>query len=232
MRILIVIFLFLANGLIWAWGQGHLQAVGWPAPGVLTSAPAPSEPLIATPSEPNATVPESEVPVDPLSNITANTVLPAGCWQARFWAESAEVTLRDVLARAPDSIFWRLLPSQLEPRWVVLIQSNASTKDLKERLRRAGLDYRETEPPLPTGLIVGTFSNVDGAESALAELRSRGEKGFEVRQARSEIPVWEIAIYAPDAQTRDALLEQLNEVPRYSDAELRLADCADTKEPA
>ncbi len=240
MRVVIVLCLLLANGLIWAWGQGHLQALGWPAPGTSptqqTTQPAPANVPVPAPATPEPTVaaepsPVSETPADPFSNILANTVLPTGCWQARFWAQDQEAALRDILMQASDSIFWRLLPSRLEPRWVVLTPSDAKDAGLKERLKRIGLDFRDAEPPLPTGLIVGTFGTVDGAQSTLAELRARGEKGFEVHQVRSEVPVWEIAIYAPSAQTRDTLLEQLGTVPRYSNAELRLTDCADPKQP-
>jgi hypothetical protein len=241
MRVVIVLCLLLANGLIWAWGQGHLQILGWPAPDTTpsqqTTQPAPDTTPATVPAAPGPSVkaepaPALESPADPLSNILVNTVLPTGCWQARFWAQDQEAALRDILMRAPDAIFWRLLPSRLEPRWVVLTPSSANDAGLKVRLKRIGLDFRDTEPPLPSGLIVGTFSTADGAQSALAELRARGESGFEVRQARSEVPVWEIAIYAPNTQTRDTLLEQLGTVPRYSNAELRLTDCAAPKTPA
>ena len=240
MRVVIVLCLLLANGLIWAWGQGHLQALGWPAPGTSvaqqTTPQAPDPAPVPVPAAPELTVaaepaPAPEAPADPFSNILANTVLPTGCWQARFWAQDQEAALRDILMQASDAIFWRLLPSRLEPRWVVLTPSDANNAGLKQRLKRIGLDFRDTEPPLPTGLIVGTFGTVEGAQSTLAELRARGENGFEVHQVRSEVPVWEIAIYAPNAQTRDTLLEQLGTVPRYSNAELRLTDCADPKQP-
>ena len=240
MRVVIVLCLLLANGLIWAWGQGHLQALGWPAPGTSvaqqTTSQAPDTAPVPVPAAPEPTVaaepaPAPEAPADPFSNILANTVLPTGCWQARFWAQDQEAALRDILMQASDAIFWRLLPSRLEPRWVVLTPSDANNAGLKQRLKRIGLDFRDTEPPLPTGLIVGTFGTVEGAQSTLAELRARGEKDFEVHQVRSEVPVWEIAIYAPNAQTRDTLLEQLGTVPRYSNAELRLTDCADPKQP-
>ena len=240
MRVVIVLCLLLANGLIWAWGQGHLQALGWPAPGKSvarqTTPQAPDPAPVPVPAAPELTVaaepaPAPEAPADPFSNILANTVLPTGCWQARFWAQDQEAALRDILMQASDAIFWRLLPSRLEPRWVVLTPSDANNAGLKQRLKRIGLDFRDTEPPLPTGLIVGTFGTVEGAQSTLAELRARGENGFEVHQVRSEVPVWEIAIYAPNAQTRDTLLEQLGTVPRYSNAELRLTDCADPKQP-
>ena len=240
MRVVIVLCLLLANGLIWAWGQGHLQALGWPAPGASvaqqTTPQAPDPAPVPVPAAPELTVaaepaPAPEAPADPFSNILANTVLPTGCWQARFWAQDQEAALRDILMQASDAIFWRLLPSRLEPRWVVLTPSDANNAGLKQRLKRIGLDFRDTEPPLPTGLIVGTFGTVEGAQSTLAELRARGENGFEVHQVRSEVPVWEIAIYAPNAQTRDTLLEQLGTVPRYSNAELRLTDCADPKQP-
>ena len=242
MRVVLVLCLLLANGLIWAWGQGHLQALGWPAPGTSATqqttpqAPDPAPLPVTVPAAPEPTVaaepaPTPEAPADPFSNILANTVLPTGCWQARFWAKDQEAALRDILMQASDAIFWRLLPSRLEPRWVVLTPSDANNAGLKQRLKRIGLDFRDTEPPLPTGLIVGTFGTVEGAQSTLAELRARGEKDFEVHQVRSEVPVWEIAIYAPNAQTRDTLLEQLGTVPRYSNAELRLTDCADPKQP-
>ena len=240
MRVVIVLCLLLANGLIWAWGQGHLQALGWPAPGTSvaqqTTSQAPDTAPVPVPAAPEPTVAAEpatapEAPADPFSNILANTVLPTGCWQARFWAQDQEAALRDILMQASDAIFWRLLPSRLEPRWVVLTPSDANNAGLKQRLKRIGLEFRDTEPPLPTGLIVGTFGTVDGAQSTLAELRARGEKDFEVHQVRSEVPVWEIAIYAPNAQTRDTLLEQLGTVPRYSNAELRLTDCADPKQP-
>ena len=240
MRVVIVLCLLLANGLIWAWGQGHLQALGRPAPGTSvaqqTTSQAPDTAPVPVPTAPEPTVaaepaPAPEAPADPFSNILANTVLPTGCWQARFWAQDQEAALRDILMQASDAIFWRLLPSRLEPRWVVLTPSDANNAGLKQRLKRIGLDFRDTEPPLPTGLIVGTFGTVEGAQSTLAELRARGEKDFEVHQVRSEVPVWEIAIYAPNAQTRDTLLEQLGTVPRYSNAELRLTDCADPKQP-
>jgi hypothetical protein len=240
MRVVIVLCLLLANGLIWAWGQGHLQALGWPAPDTSvaqqTTPQAPDPAPVPVPAAPELTVaaepaPAPEAPADPFSNILANTVLPTGCWQARFWAQDQEAALRDILMQASDAIFWRLLPSRLEPRWVVLTPSDANNAGLKQRLKRIGLDFRDTEPPLPTGLIVGTFGTVEGAQSTLAELRARGENGFEVHQVRSEVPVWEIAIYAPNAQTRDTLLEQLGTVPRYSNAELRLTDCADPKQP-
>jgi hypothetical protein len=203
MRVVIVLCLLLANGLIWAWGQGHLQILGWPAPDTTpsqqTTQPAPDTTPATVPAAPGPSVkaepaPALESPADPLSNILVNTVLPTGCWQARFWAQDQEAALRDILMQASDSIFWRLLPGRLEPRWVVLTPSDAKDAGLKERLKRIGLDFRDTEPPLPTGLIVGTFGTVDGAQSTLAELRARGEKGFEVPQVRSVVAVWDIAI--------------------------------------
>ena len=113
-----------------------------------------------------------------------------------------------------------------------MMRDGSDQKALKERLKRAGITFRSSEPPLPEGLIVGTFSNQAGADSALAELRARGETGFEVQQARPEVPVWEVAIYAASRELRDTVLARLNAVPRYSNAELRVVDCADTKKPA
>jgi hypothetical protein len=239
MRVVIVFVLLLLNGLLWAWGQGDLARFGWPAPQpVVTAAkePLPAAPSApggpATPAEPTATAAVAVDATDPLTNITANSVLPTACWQARFWAAPDQDALQQALTNVGDQVFWRLLPSQLEPRWVVMMRDGSDQKALKERLKRAGITFRPSEPPLPEGLIVGTFSNQAGADSALAELRARGETGFEVQQARPEVPVWEVAIYAASRELRDTVLARLNAVPRYSNAELRVVDCADTKKPA
>lgn len=154
--------------------------------------------------------------------------MPASCWQARFWPAEAKSALLAALTRQADDVLWRLLPSQLDQRWVVINGgSGQALAQLKTRLRRAGLDYRDSKPPLPPGVIVGTFSTEGAANALLAELNARREQGFEVRQSRPDSLVWEVAIYAHTALDRDRLLAALDAIPRYDNGELRISDCPD-----
>ena len=154
--------------------------------------------------------------------------MPASCWQARFWPAEAKSALLAALTRQADDVLWRLLPSQLDQRWVVINDgSGQALAQLKTRLRRAGLDYRDSKPPLPPGVIVGTFSTEGAANALLAELNARREKGFEVKQSRPDSLVWEVAIYAHTAVDRDRLLAALDAIPRYDNGELRISDCPD-----
>ena len=179
------------------------------------------------PSTPGAETPTSAVP-PPFTNATSQSVMPASCWQARFWPAEAKSALLAALTRQADDVLWRLLPSQLDQRWVVINDgSGQALAQLKTRLRRAGLDYRDSKPPLPPGVIVGTFSTEGAANALLAELNARREQGFEVRQSRPDSLVWEVAIYAHTALDRDRLLAALDAIPRYDNGELRISDCPD-----
>ena len=186
----------------------------------------------APPSKPAASTPTAETPTSavppPFTNATSQSVMPASCWQARFWPAEAKSALLAALTRQADDVLWRLLPSQLDQRWVVINDgSGQALAQLKTRLRRAGLDYRDSKPPLPPGVIVGTFSTEGAANALLAELNARREQGFEVRQSRPDSLVWEVAIYAHTAVDRDRLLAALDAIPRYDNGELRISDCPD-----
>lgn len=189
---------------------------------------APVTPIApASASTPTAETPTSAVP-PPFTNATSQSVMPASCWQARFWPAEAKSALLAALTRQADDVLWRLLPSQLDQRWVVINDgSGQALAQLKTRLRRAGLDYRDSKPPLPPGVIVGTFSTEGAANALLAELNARREQGFEVRQSRPDSLVWEVAIYAHTALDRDRLLAALDAIPRYDNGELRISDCPD-----
>ena len=179
------------------------------------------------PSTPAAETPTSAVP-PPFTNATSRSVMPASCWQARFWPAEAKSALLAALTRQADDVLWRLLPSQLDQRWIVVNdRGGQALAQLKTRLRRAGLDYRDSKPPLPPGVIVGTFSTEGAANALLAELNARREQGFEVRQSRPDSLVWEVAIYAHTAVDRDRLLATLDAIPRYDNGELRISDCPD-----
>lgn len=188
---------------------------------------APAPPSTPAASTPAAETPTSAVP-PPFTNATSQSVMPASCWQARFWPAEAKSALLAALTRQADDVLWRLLPSQLDQRWVVINDgSGQALAQLKTRLRRAGLDYRDSKPPLPPGVIVGTFSTEGAANALLAELNARREQGFEVRQSRPDSLVWEVAIYAHTAVDRDRLLAALDAIPRYDNGELRISDCPD-----
>ncbi|MEJ6762817.1 MAG: hypothetical protein QNK94_05320, partial [Comamonadaceae bacterium] len=192
------------------------------APVALVAPVKPSAP--ASPSTPTAETPTSAVP-PPFTNATSQSVMPASCWQARFWPAEAKSALLAALTRQVDDVLWRLLPSQLDQGWVVINDgSGQALAQLKTRLRRAGLDYRDSKPPFPPGVIVGTFSTEGAANALLAELNARREQGFEVKQSRPDSLVWEVAIYAHTALDRDRLLEALDAIPRYDNGELRISD--------
>lgn len=246
MRYLVIIFLLTLNGLVWLWGHDNLRSVGLPAPSLSTDASserpndakaakaaaetddalAPDAARDVAPT-PTAETPTSAVP-PPFTNATSQSVMPASCWQARFWPAEAKSALLAALTRQVDDVLWRLLPSQLDQGWVVINDgSGQALAQLKTRLRRAGLDYRDSKPPLPPGVIVGTFSTEGAANALLAELNARREKGFEVKQSRPDSLVWEVAIYAHTAVDRDRLLAALDAIPRYDNGELRISDCPD-----
>ena len=197
------------------------------APVTIVAPIAPASPSTPAASTPTAETPTSAVP-PPFTNATSQSVMPASCWQARFWPAEAKSALLAALTRQADDVLWRLLPSQLDQRWVVINDgSGQALAQLKTRLRRAGLDYRDSKPPFPPGVIVGTFSTEGAANALLAELNARREQGFEVRQSRPDSLVWEVAIYAHTAVDRDRLLATLDAIPRYDNGELRISDCPD-----
>lgn len=148
------------------------------------------------------------------------------CWRARTWPVEGKEALQRALSAAPAEVLWRIVPHELAQRWVLLVTAgNTSLEQRKQLLRNSQIEFRDSEAPLPNGLIVATFVARDSALAMLDDLK-RKRIPAEVLQERPATPVWELNVFANKRADADALLARVRDIPRYADSPLRVSNCA------
>ena len=162
----------------------------------------------------------------PMSNKASFTGdASATCWRARTWPVEGKEGLQLALQATAAQVLWRIVPYELAQRWVLLVAAgNTSLEQRKALLSKNGINYRDSEAPLPNGLIVATFVARDSAETMLSDLKRKGIPA-EVMQERPATPVWELHIFADQRAAVDQLLERVKGLPRYADSPLRVGKC-------
>ncbi|UFS55806.1 hypothetical protein LN050_08415 [Comamonadaceae bacterium M7527] len=171
------------------------------------------------------------VPTDaPLSNKALfKGTASAVCWRARTWPVEGKEALQRALSAAPADVLWRIVPHELAQRWVLLVVAgNTSLEQRKQLLRKNQIEFRDSEAPLPNGLIVATFVARDSALAMLDDLR-RKRIPAEVMQERPATPVWEVNVFANKRADVDTLLERVKDIPRYADSPLRVGRCESSR---
>ncbi len=148
------------------------------------------------------------------------------CWRARTWPVEGKEALQRALNAEPAEVLWRIVPHELAQRWVLLVTAgNTSLEQRKQLLRNNQIEFRDSEAPLPKGLIVATFVARDSALAMLDDLK-RKRIPAEVMQERPATPVWELNVFANKRADADALLARVRDIPRYADSPLRVSNCA------
>ena len=166
----------------------------------------------------------------PLSNqATFNGTASEVCWRARTWPLEGKEALQRALSATPADVLWRIVPHELAQRWVVLVVAgNTSLEQRKALLRNNRIEFRDSEAPLPDGLIVATFVARDSALAMRDDLK-RKRIPAEAMQERPATPVWELNVFANNRADVDTLLARVTDIARYADSPLRVGRCESSR---
>jgi hypothetical protein len=173
----LVLLLLLANGVYYAWAQGHLAALGWARasqsePQRLQSQIKPEALRVLTPAE--------------AQRVEAMAAAPAPkapeCLQSGLLDERLVASARAALSAVPASSF-SFQPAVEPARWIVYMGKYANAEALakkKSELREIGVNYESLRnSSLEIGLSLGAHASQAQANESLAQLTRRG-----VRTAR------------------------------------------------
>lgn len=204
---LLVLLLLLANGLYFAWSQGHLAAYGL-APVMQTEPQRLNQQI--RPELMRVLLP-GDAGKAPLSVAAAAASLPAAteCLQAGIFTPAQTLALTDALATAVPAGSWELENALQPARWIVYMGRYASTDAaIKKRGELRGLNVASelvTGAPLAPGLSLGGFDTEAEAAAELAQMARRGVKTAGIRQERAELRGQRLKLPAVDAALRSQL---------------------------
>lgn len=208
---LFVFALLAANGLFYAWSNGHLSAWG-------LAKPSQSEPhriaeqiepeRIAIRSTNNAvTAPAAPAVTAALSaNPSPTTPAPTSCLMAGVFNDQQSKALKQALdAKLPD-LRWRFDTISLPARWIVYMgqYANNDQRDFKKKqLDQIKVNYEVlTEGNLEPGLSLGSHTSQAAANQALQQLIKQG-----VRTAR-------VLQEAPEQKGQSLMIPAINDLNR------------------
>lgn len=202
---LIVLVLLVANGLYFAWSQGHLLAVG------LGPAQQAEPQRVAQQIRPEAIRVLRADDARRLDANAAGAARAAECLQAGPLEETQANTLRPLLEAWPAGS-WSLEPAVEPPHWIVYMGKYASPELLdrkKAELRQRGVLFEAlSNPALEPGLSLGGFATEGDARRQLDALTDRGVRTARVVQERPEVRGQRLTLPAVD----DALRPRLDEL--------------------
>lgn len=203
---LFVFALLAANGLFYAWSQGHLSAWGLAKPSQsephriaeqieperivirednkTAPAQAPAAPMVTAAASPSPATPT------PSPSITTATPSPTSCLMAGVFNDKQSNTLKQALdAKLPD-LRWRFETSTLPARWIVYMgkYANNDQRDLKKKqLDQIKVRYEVLiEANLEPGLSLGSHATQAAANQALQQLIKQGVRTARVLQESPE----------------------------------------------
>jgi hypothetical protein len=224
---LFVLLLLLANGIYFAWSQGHLRAWDFaPAqqtePQRIAQQLRPENVRILKAGE--ASRAEVAPPVAaPPPPVVAVATQPAECYQAGLFDDTQANAVRRALETSLPAGSWQL-ESAVEPaRWIVYMGKYPNAETVaKKRQELAALNLK-LEPlnsaSLEPGLSLGGFDTQAAANTALANLSKRGVRTAQVVRERSEVRGSLLRLAAVD----DALKAKFDEIrPALAGKVLRL----------
>lgn len=230
---ILVLVLLLANAVLAAWQAGWLGPLARPAPTAVSEPERLAQQIEPqrlrlldgagqSPSVPPAPVTAAE-PREVEPQMAEPAVAPAAparrCWQLPALPSAQAQALRRA-AESQAGLRGRHTESsqRLPERWLVYLGPLPDAVALAARraaLRQAGLDQRSVDVPgIGPGLALGTYSSVEAARKALAEVQQRGVGDARVVRERAASDT--ITLRWPDltAPETDALREALGPAGR------------------
>ncbi len=200
----IVLLLLLANGLYFAWSQGHLAVLGFAPtqqtePQRLQAQIKPEAMRLLNPTEAKR--------VEVLA--AAPPPKPPECLQSPLLDQAKAASVQTAASSLPAGS-WSLEATKEAPRWIVYMGKYANADALakkKTELRELNLPFETLKnASLEPGISLGVFSSPNAANDALANLTKRGVRTAKVVQETPEISGQILKLPAVD----DALRSQLD----------------------
>ena len=199
----VIALLLLANAGFYAWSHGHLTSLGLAPtdPGEperlqaqihpefmrLLNAPEP----VSTPALPADSPAAPPPPESGQAPASAEAALPpTACWLAKGFTPSQAAALeKRMIDLALPKGSWRIDEVTSGGRWVVYM--GRYNDDLmgrkKDELRELKVEFRTlTDPPLASGLALGTYSSEAAAEQGLKDVARKGVRSARVEQERGQ----------------------------------------------
>jgi hypothetical protein len=198
-----------ANGLFYAWSQGHLSAWGLAKPTqsephrvteqieperivirpTHITATAPALTLTPTPAAPTVAAALLASP-SPSPTTPTPTPAPTSCLMAGVFDDQQSTALKQALdAKLPD-LHWRFDTISLPARWIVYMgkYANSDQRDLKKKqLDQINVHFEVlTEANLEPGLSLGSHTSQAAANQALQTLIKQGVRTARVLQETPE----------------------------------------------
>lgn len=181
---LTVLFLLMANGLYYVWGEGMLRGFGYgPAqtrePQRVAQQIAPEAVRVYSPADMKRI--EAQVKADQE---------PKTCLQSGPFDEAQTVELRSALEAAFPTGFWQFDSVVLPPRWIVYFGKFASDESMaRKRGEVAALNLTPhplLNPALEPGFSVAAYTSEERAKASAERLTARGVRSAKVVQERAE----------------------------------------------
>lgn len=204
----VLLLLVAANAVFFAWSQGLFAEQGW--------APA----RVSEPQRLQQEVQPSAIRLLNSANDTTETLAPAvpavvteptSClWVPGFTPAQADALRQAMVGLSLPAEAWSLTEARSNGRWIVYwgkFEKPEVMAQRKARLRQLNIDFREvTLPRLAPGLALGTFSNEEAAQEALAVVQTKGVKTARVALERAETVSWALRLPAITEAQRSVVL--------------------------
>jgi hypothetical protein len=203
---LLILALFLANGVYFAWSNGLMRGLGF--------APAEqSEPQrLAQQIQPEALRIISAPEFKKVEEQVQSDLSPKECLQSGPFDEAQGAVLRKALEASMPAGSWQLDALLVPARWIVYMGKYPSVEALTKKRAELGTFNIKIEalsnPALEPGLSLGGFDTQAAATQELTRLNQRGIRTAHVVQERLESRVFQLKLPA----VTEAFRPKLNEV--------------------
>ncbi len=198
----VFLLMLLANGLYFAWHQGHLAVLGW-APSSVTEPHRVGQQLKADGLK--VLSPDAAKRLEALANKPLECLISAPLEPTQVQA------LRDALPQLVGALGWQIDVSTEPARWIAYMGKYANADALtrkKAELRQLGVNFELLRrADLEPGLSLGTAATRAEAEQLLASAAQRGVRTGRVLEERAATQVERLLLPAVDAALRAKLVE-------------------------
>jgi hypothetical protein len=193
---LLLLLLVTANALFFAWSQDLFAEQGWSPKRVSEPQRLQQEVQASAIRLLNSANDKTESTAPTPAVVLAE---PTSClWAPGFSPGQADALRQALSALDLPASAWSLAEARSNGRWIVYwgkFEKPEVMAQRKARLRQLNIDFREvTLPRLSPGLALGTFSNEQAAEEALAVVQAKGVKTARVATERAESVSWALRL--------------------------------------
>jgi hypothetical protein len=193
---LLLLLLVAANALFFAWSQDLFAEQGWSPKRVSEPQRLQQEVQASAIRLLNSANDKTESTAPTPAVVLAE---PTSClWAPGFSPGQADALRQALSALDLPASAWSLAEARSNGRWIVYwgkFEKPEVMAQRKARLRQLNIDFREvTLPRLSPGLALGTFSNEQAAEEALAVVQAKGVKTARVATERAESVSWALRL--------------------------------------